>query len=454
MMDIYNYYQADTVEQNQLRYKNKLVDFKYSTYDKSNKIKILPDEIVKILLKAGKIGTKIMSDIYLVGGMTRDLLLERENRDLDFVVSNNLPCLIEELSTEFDGEGSYNEKFHTGSILTRSGFNLDFATFRQEYYPYPASLPLVKFTENLKDDLFRRDFTVNTMVLNLHPDRFGQLEDYFGGIEDLNKRRLQVIHSFSFYDDPTRIIRGLRLMVEYGLSPDERTKRLLIEVLRNFNFIEITPVRVINELRILLERNKGSDLTGYLRDYPIFRLLQIDFEIKEEIISSLQQLEEYLAYYREKKYNIREWLLRLAVFLKDVSPVQIDEWDIKKSEKDILKFPGKIKSRLNIIKNTEERFALYKVFQEYTREECILLLTFSNEESTRDKIKIYLEELSRISIDIDGFILQDLGLKAGPEMREVLDRILAAKISGKINNTEEELKLARDLIKERNGRDK
>jgi len=99
---------------------------------------------------------------------------------------------------------------------------MDVATARMEYYQYPAALPVVEFG-SLKMDLYRRDFTVNTLAVALNPDSFGQLIDFFGGQRDIKDKVIRVLHNLSFVEDPTRILRAIRFEQRFGFRIGKQT---------------------------------------------------------------------------------------------------------------------------------------------------------------------------------------------------------------------------------------
>lgn len=146
----------------------------------------------------------------------------------------------------------------------------------------------------------------------------GTLIDFFGGIHDIEHKKLRVLHRFSFLDDPTRIIRGLRLALRLGFSFQDKTNLLMKEALKFGNFKRISKPRIIKEFSLLFSKKMDRRITGLLKQFPIFHLLDLDPRVDESKFSIIKRAECILDYFRQKNYNIKEWLIRMVVLLDGV----------------------------------------------------------------------------------------------------------------------------------------
>ncbi|MCP4594831.1 MAG: CCA tRNA nucleotidyltransferase, partial [bacterium] len=108
--------------------------------------------------------------------------------------------------------------------------SVDFVTARTEFYTYPTALPQVE-RSSITQDLHRRDFTINTLAIRLDPDHWGELVDFYGGEPDLRAGIIRVLHSLSFVDDPTRMLRAARLESRMGFHLDPRSEELIADAL-------------------------------------------------------------------------------------------------------------------------------------------------------------------------------------------------------------------------------
>ncbi len=243
----------------------------------------------ELLLDVADIAAQDDLRVYIVGGMVRDLLLGVTPRDPDLVVEGSAPDLARTLVAQRGGSHLLHTAFQTATWTDPQGQALDIVSARKERYPTPAALPVVE-PGNLEEDLKRRDFSLNAMALSLHPKERGALHDPCGGLGDLADRRLRILHTKSFHDDPTRAWRGARLAARLGLQLGEESHSRLSEALENEVFSLLGLERLGAELdRItrepipgdvlqiaaswgLLESSIGlSDASGWINDLQRFQ---------------------------------------------------------------------------------------------------------------------------------------------------------------------------------------
>lgn len=185
----------------------------------------LPVELVGLIKKAEGLAEDANREIYLVGGLVRDLLLDQPNLDIDLVVNSDAIKLAEQLAEETGGKLKVHPMFNTANIKLEK-WSIDVAMLRAETYARPGALPAVR-PGTLKEDLFRRDFTINAMAVRLNATRYGELIDMFGGRDDLNHKIIRVLHEKSFIDDATRIWRAIRYEQRLGFQIEPKTQELL-----------------------------------------------------------------------------------------------------------------------------------------------------------------------------------------------------------------------------------
>ncbi|MFC2005783.1 CCA tRNA nucleotidyltransferase, partial [Chloroflexota bacterium] len=211
--------------------------------------KQLPAELVNFMKVAGEVADRQGKSLYLVGGMVRDLFLKRTNLDLDLVASGDAINLAQQLTESTHGKVITHPRFYTAKIQWNK-WSIDLATARSETYDRPGALPNVK-PGSLDSDLFRRDFTINAMAVELMPGRYGQLIDLYGGRNDLKHKLIRVLHERSFIDDATRIWRGLRYEQRLNFQLEPNTLRLLK---RDTPMLDtISGDRIRHELELILK---------------------------------------------------------------------------------------------------------------------------------------------------------------------------------------------------------
>ncbi|MEN8190484.1 MAG: CBS domain-containing protein, partial [Thermodesulfobacteriota bacterium] len=235
-------------------------------------VEVLDRDLIILLRKIGEIAEKLNYQAVAVGGFVRDLLLKQENLDLDIVVDGNGIKFGELLVAQLGGHLRPHERFLTANITLADGFKIDVATARLEYYEYPAALPTVELS-SIKLDLYRRDFTINAMALQLNPAVFGTLLDFFGCQADLKDRSIKVLHNLSFVEDPTRIFRAIRFekRMEFGISA--HTSRLIHSAVKMNLFNKVNDPRYFTELKLIFSEENPIPSIMRLADFNLFQFL-------------------------------------------------------------------------------------------------------------------------------------------------------------------------------------
>jgi poly(A) polymerase len=219
--------------------------------------------------------------VYVIGGFVRDLLLGLPSKDVDFVVAGSGIAFARRLA-EYIGHGSkvrYFKNFGT-AMLRFKGWELEFVGARKESYRKNSRKPIVE-DGTLEDDQRRRDFTINALSISLNKKDFGQLNDPFNGLKDMEAKliRTPLDPDITFSDDPLRMMRALRFATQLEFAVEEKT---FDAIKRNKNRISIvSQERVIDELNKIIQADKPSrgfkmlDDTGLLKQiFPAFTELK------------------------------------------------------------------------------------------------------------------------------------------------------------------------------------
>lgn len=256
---------------------------------------------------------------WLVGGPVRDLLLGQPLADLDVTVEGDGAVFARELSREVGGKARTHEAFGTGEVTAPDGLRVDVATARTEQYAAPAALPKVT-PAALADDLSRRDFTVNALAWSVATGE-GEVIDLFGGLEDLARRQLRVLHPGSFRDDPTRILRAVRLGARLGFEMEPETRQLAHRALDDGVLEHLSPARLRQELRLLLD--DPSVVADGLRDLERLGLLTA---IHPRLVlgdDGVARIRDVVTAWRELDGSSELWTAGLLTM------VRMGEWDEK-----------------------------------------------------------------------------------------------------------------------------
>jgi tRNA nucleotidyltransferase (CCA-adding enzyme) len=228
----------------------------------------IPDALLGVLRAVGEIADGQGMRAYLVGGAVRDVMLGRPLEDIDVVVEGNGLELARQVVARCGGRYHPHEPFLTAVVTLPDGTVVDVATARTEFYRSPAALPEVE-TSALRQDLYRRDFTVNAMAIGLTAAHFGDLVDFFGGQRDLHLRQIRVLHSLSFLDDPTRALRAIRFATRLGFDIAAETRQLLRVAVHEGVFARLTGERLREELILLLEEGRAGESLAELHQLGV-----------------------------------------------------------------------------------------------------------------------------------------------------------------------------------------
>ncbi len=212
----------------------------------------LPSRILDLLRDAGVCAEKMGFEAYAVGGLVRDLFLQRDNFDVDVVIEGDGIAFASRFSVDRGARLKIYEKFGTANIVLPDGFKIDVATARTEIYERSAALPIVS-PDFIKNDMFRRDFSINTLAVGLNPDRFGVLLDFFHARDDIRKELVRVLHDRSFIDDPTRIFRAVRFEKRFGFRIESGTEKLISEAVATGSIERLSGYRISSELKLILK---------------------------------------------------------------------------------------------------------------------------------------------------------------------------------------------------------
>jgi len=399
----------------------------------------LSTETVDFITMAGKIARERHQKLYLVGGVVRDMLLERDNFDLDLVVEGDAVSLAEEMARLKNGKITPHKRFGTAKISWDKR-SVDLATARRETYARPGALPKVK-PGSIDDDLFRRDFTINAMAIELNPDSFGKLLDLYGGVKDLEQKLVRVLHEKSFIDDATRIWRALRYEQRLGFNLEASTLALLKN---NITMLDtISGDRIRHELELVLKE-----------EYPENTLRRADeLGVLKHLHPSLKadvQLAETLTIARESNPEHPAALyLALLTYRLDKDEIEqiIASLKLPKATARILRHTGDLKARIKEL--DVHGLAPGHIFSLLHGYDTVSLTANSLASESRNAIEhidLYQNVLRHVRTATTGADLKKLGVPEGPKIREILGKLLEARLDGKVASAKEEEAMVRELL--------
>jgi tRNA nucleotidyltransferase (CCA-adding enzyme) len=393
----------------------------------------LPSDIVHFIQKAGDAASQLQQRLYLVGGVVRDLLLECVNLDIDMVVEGDAIKLAQTINSEGRAQLITHPRFGTAK-LKWGNHSADFATARAETYARPGALPTVK-PGTIKDDLARRDFTVNAMAIELNPRHFGELIDPFGGRDDLKKKQVRVLHEKSFIDDATRIWRALRYEQRLDFKIESATRLLIKRDIVNLKIISGDRLR--HELELVLKEElpekvlrRADEMDVLVKLHPALKgddWLAETFEaVRQRCLPDRPHPDFYLSLlcYRFTQTDLENFIKFLR-FSKATAQVLEDTLAVKEKTKE-LKIPGLAPSEI------------YELLHGYHLIAYAANTIAADSATATEHIELYLNVLRHVNPALSGEDLKKLGVKQGPQIKEILSKLREARLDGKIITKKQE----------------
>jgi tRNA nucleotidyltransferase (CCA-adding enzyme) len=380
--------------------------------------------------------------LFLAGGAVRDLLLERPVRDVDLVVLGRAPQFVRELARQLGVTARMHERFSTATIELRGGGSIDVATARRESYDRPGALPRVEPSASIEDDLFRRDFTINAMAIEIAPGSVARLHDPFGGRRDLARRRLAVLHPLSFRDDPTRALRAARYANRLGFTLEASTRRALEEAIRQRCFDDVSGQRIRRELSLLLSE---PNRPGALRQMTRLGLAQAIDPALAGQAQTLARIREAERIARSSSLDVG-WLTYFLVWIGgatgEITWRLADRLAMAGTERRILVSWPNLLAKLRALGNRLTPSSLAALRLAPAQQQAALAVLSG---ATRRALGRAVSRQA-VALAIGGHDLLQAGLEPGRQIGQALARTLAARRDGMISRREEldfALKIAR-----------
>ncbi|MFH1997019.1 MAG: hypothetical protein ABIJ27_08555 [Candidatus Omnitrophota bacterium] len=423
--------------------------------------RVLPEGIVKLLARVGTKAVGAGAGAYAVGGMVRDAILNRKNIDLDIVITGDAVSLGRTLAKDLRGSVVAHNRFKTAAVVferEKKRYKIDLATARKEYYARPAALPEVS-RGTLRDDCARRDFTINAMAVDLNPGRFGRLIDHCGGMDDIRRGTVRVMHDRSFSDDPTRIFRAVRFEQRYGFSIERHTGTLMKRAIRSGAIARTSKDRIRNELVLILKEDDPFRALARLEKLGALKYIDTSIGIGGGSRRLFREIKKICAWFRRlRSYGEEpnEWLvyfmglmgcLPSGVVARICGSAALKRSDALKVTSYAL-HAARIMRTLGRSKNIPAS-AVYRMLEPVSTDGALAIYSRSRSAAARRRVREYLRKGKNTRLSIGGRDLKKLGLEPGPGYKKVLDQILDRKLDGAIASAGQEMKTAGDIIRKR-----
>ncbi|MBU1752647.1 hypothetical protein KKG56_02140 [bacterium] len=454
-------------------------------------MKRLAPVIQNLLQEIGRVGDTAGYPIFVVGGFVRDLLLGKDNLDIDIVVEGDGVCFAKEFTNKIEGRCKIHQRFKTAVITLPDGFKIDIATARREHYEHPAALPRVEESP-VMEDLLRRDFTINAMAVQLNEPDYGSLIDFFGGERDLKNKIIRVLHTKSFIDDPTRIFRAIRFETRLNFHLEALTKDLILDAAINEPlFDRLANQRVRDELILILDDEKPQAAIRRLEELGILKYIHPSIAVtsrgapSKRLHNLFEKVMESLFYFEliinkqeaaprrgnplwlpsddghqfsEAPQRVEHWLIYFLALTDNLKISQVQEvthhLKFTKTQREKImngkKEAARIINYLRLKKNPNPS-DVYRLLNKMSIEAIIFVVAkaealFQQGFSCKIKKAVadYLSFMKDETTLMSGDKLKQMGIPPGPLYKKILQDLLCARLDKHVQTMEDEVKWVKE----------
>jgi len=416
----------------------------------------LSADLIKNLQKIGEAADEIGSGAYVVGGFVRDLFLYRRDEDIDIVIEGDGIAFAKKYAQIVGARIHTHEKFGTAVIIFPDGFKIDVASARMEYYKFPAALPVVEMS-SIKLDLYRRDFTINTLAIQLNSDKFGMLIDFFSARRDLKEKIIRVLHNLSFVEDPTRVFRAIRFEQRFEFTIGKLTASLIANAISMDFFRELSGKRVFAELRLILKEENPVAAIRRLNDFDLLKMIHPSIKLDADLPATLNAAKKVLSWhdllFLEESY--KKWIVYFLVLIRNCKPHISKEicrrFELAPDDEKILcaeRF-GADRCVFWLERNLPvSDSVLYRKLTGFRTELILFMMAIAKNKAVKKSISHFFTDLRRTKLSLKGRDLKKMGLQPGPVYRQVMEAVLDARLDGTLKSKKDEIEFARQLVAE------
>lgn len=417
--------------------------------------KHLSKRVLTNLRDLGTTGDRLDLPVYAVGGFVRDLLLGSENLDIDVTVEGDGILYAETFAREHGCRVKSHQKFGTAVIVFPDGFKIDVASTRLEFYASPGALPTVE-RSSLKMDLYRRDFTINTLAISLNTRDFGLLTDFFSAQRDLQDKIIRVLHNLSFVEDPTRVFRALRFEQRLDFRISKHTENLIRNAVK-MNFLStLGGKRLLTELVIILKEKEPLRAVERMGSLGLLQFIHPDLKLTHEIRRMLEEAAKIVSWFDllflERRYD--RWVIYFLVLCEPLLPEQFTEtcrrlslsehyhqrlFEMRKRVDSVLETMQFRVARGPAMKRSEIYFLLTGLPVEI----LLYLMAKTGVDGVRKYVSLYITRLQGIRCAINGDDLKEMGVPPGPAFKRILDKVFRIRLDNEALTRDDELRIAR-----------
>ena len=380
-------------------------------------------------------------------------------------------ALAKALAKDFGGRVRSHSRFGTAKLIIEDpeklaqGYphHLDFTSARIEFYEHPSALPKVE-RSSIKQDLYRRDFTINTMAISLDPESFGELLDFYGGMKDLERGLIRVLHNLSFVEDPTRILRAVRFEQRLDFRIESRTLELIEHALDLLD--RVSGERIYHELRLILQEEEPEKAIRRLAELKVLKRIHPALEGDGWVVEKFRQLREDLPLAGEIGYEVNVPTTSQRAHYKPIGALYLAILTYKFSQEDVESFIARmhppysdaelirevnsLKGRLSELAEGElAPSAIYRILHPYSDRARFVIRVITESWLIKQRLDLYQRKLRFVKPEIDGHYLQQvMKVPPGPIYKRILNALRDARLDGRVSTIAEEEAIVRQILEE------
>jgi len=408
----------------------------------------LTKPLVALLKDIGRVADDLGYNVYAVGGFVRDVFLRFENYDIDIVVEGDGIKFARAFAAARHGKLKEHKRFGTAVLQLPEGLKIDVASARLEYYEHPAAQPQVEWS-SIKLDLYRRDFTINTLAIQLNQSSWGSLIDFFGASRDIKEKFIRILHNLSFVEDPTRIFRALRFEQRFSFRLSKLTRSLIENAIKMDFLKNLSGKRIDTELQLILKEEKALSIIRRMAEFGLLTYIHPAIQYTAGMKALLKNCKDVWSWFKLLFLDdtCEQWLVYFIGLIDQLTIAETESlcasFHIHKNE------AGKIMSAktqglevLNwmLTKRSFKNSELYRHLNGLPVEVCLYLMAKTNQQAVKKAVSLYFTHLQNCTIHVTGDDLIRMGIKPGKIYTQILDdlhnAVLDEKVAGRKNELE------------------
>ena len=388
----------------------------------------IPDRLLRYLRKIGSVADQKSVTAYTVGGFVRDLLLSNEDQlksnelDLDIVIENHAIDVAKKVADDFKASINVHQQFGTAKVITKENFQIDFVTARRETYQTLGALPSVVFS-SIREDLYRRDFSINAVAMSILPIDFGNLLDYTDGLRDLETALIRVLHDQSYRDDPTRIFRAIRYEKRYNFQLCQTDQGLIQDVIDHSYLDHISGQRIRNEFNRIFSEDLAWKTLQRMEDFVLFSAIVPCWELPQDFSRTWQDAIQAIDWSKKHlpdDHIDQDAVLWMALLNEETTDAVSHRLAFEKRLQEKLDSRNRLMIDQTKLSSSSKPSQVYHLLNSYPLEVLIFSLWHNKHSWQKEKIEDYLLRLRNVQPKVTGDDLIQRGHKPSPEMAKTL----------------------------------